>query len=114
MGATAKITVLPTICLITGDLRIVTAPVDEALAAGDAHPAKPGDPIVNRRSNRRCGRYASTQDHRLRHDRQREIVPIATFVAGLEIVATNRKNDAIGKVAKRARDRVGRGIADQG
>ena len=37
---------------------------------------------------------------RLRHDRQREIVAIAAFVAGLEIVAVHRHDRAIGRLLK--------------
>jgi len=36
----------------------------------------------------------------LRHNGQREIVKVATFVTGLESIAANRDCPAVGKIAK--------------
>ena len=48
------------------------------------------------------------------NDRQREIIPIAAFVAGLEVVAVDRDNRAVGQVTEGAADWVGARVADQG
>ena len=45
-------------------------------------------------------------DFGLRHDGEREIIPIAAFVAGLEIVPVDCNDAAIGQVAKGAADGI--------
>ena len=68
-------------------LKILAATVNEALGAGDA--------IVNRRLNRWCERYAKPRKYNLRHHRQRQIIPIAAFVVGLEGVVADCYRGAI-------------------
>jgi hypothetical protein len=43
---------------------------------------------------------------RSRHNRERKIIAVAAFVAGLEVVAVDRDDPAIGQVAKGAVDGV--------
>ena len=47
-----------------------------------------------------------------RHDCQREVVPVATFVAGLKVIDVARDDPAIGEIAKGASDRYGRRVVD--
>ena len=75
------------------------------------------EPIA--KGNRIAGEVAAPKaiqklGHQLqsRHDRECQIVPIATFVAGLEIVAVDRDDAAIGKVAEGAGDRRECGVID--
>jgi hypothetical protein len=49
----------------------------------------------------------------LRHNCQRQIVPVASGVAGLEVVAVDCNNAAIGQIAERAADEVGARVTDQ-
>jgi hypothetical protein len=49
---------------------------------------------------------------RLRHHRQREIVAVAAFVVGLEIIAVYRHDCAVGQVAEGAADRRSASIID--
>ena len=48
----------------------------------------------------------------LRHNREREIVAVAAFVAGLEVVSVHLHDRAVGQVAEGAADRVGTRVAD--
>ena len=48
-----------------------------------------------------------------RHHREGEIIPIAARVTGLEIVAVDRDNPAIGQVAEGAADWVRARVADE-
>jgi hypothetical protein len=50
----------------------------------------------------------------LRHDGEREIVPITAFVAHLEGVVAGEEGRAIGQVAEGPADRRRRGVADDG
>ena len=47
-----------------------------------------------------------------RHDRESRIIPVATFVADLEIVAIDRDDGAVGKVAEGSGDRRDCGVID--
>ena len=49
----------------------------------------------------------------LRHNGEGKIIPVAAFVAGLEIVAVDRDDAAIGQVGEGARNRRCRGVLDQ-
>ena len=49
----------------------------------------------------------------LRHDRERKIVAVASGVAGLEVIAVDGHNAAIGEVGKGAADGIGSGVTDQ-
>ena len=48
----------------------------------------------------------------LRHHGEREIVPVATAVAGLEVISVHSHNPAIRKVAEGAADWVRARVAD--
>lgn len=56
---------------------------------------------------------AASGDQELLHG-QRQIVPVATFVAALEVVSAGCQNRAVGQVAKGAIDRTSGGIVDHG
>ena len=49
----------------------------------------------------------------LRHDLERQIIPIAAFVAGSEVIAVDGHNPAIGQVAKGAADGISARVTDQ-
>ncbi len=60
----------------------------------------------------RLTQFKMSQQRILGNDSQREIIAVAAFVAGLEIVALHVDDAAIRQVAKGARDRVCARVAD--
>src|SRR5712675_2038110 len=66
--------------------------------------------IVRQRSS---GRVRRAIRNFLRHNREREIVAVAAFVAGLEIVAVYRHDPAIRQIAERAADGISARVIDQ-
>jgi len=54
----------------------------------------------------------TSQQRTLRNDSQREIIPIAALIAGLEIVAVHGNNRTIAEIIECAGDRIDARVAD--
>jgi len=68
--------------------------------------------IVRNRLRCRLAQFKTSQQRTLRNDGQREIIPIAALVAGLEVVAVHGNNRTIAEIIECAGDRIDARIAD--